>query len=279
MEQINRLGWAAGMTAVSYGVRLGFRVTDPGILAEIQSRLPPGARRETAIKVPMLYSVVSGGPAPRPGVRRFHLLYANAARLVRALDAAEVFTTLERHAKLHVAETAPKRLFVHAGVVAWRGRAIVVPGRSFSGKSNLVAALLKAGARYYSDEYAVFDGTGRVHAFPTPLSLRDPVTGNATRHSVDCPGGIARLRPLPVGLIVSTLYRANARWRPRELSGANAILELLAHAVPARSRPNFTLSILRRSVKGARALKGIRGEASELALPLLTAVAEAELLD
>lgn len=48
----------------------------------------------------------------------------------------------------------------------------MVPGRTLSGKSSLVLALVKAGADYYSDEYAVFDGSGRVHPYSKPLSRR-----------------------------------------------------------------------------------------------------------
>ena len=66
---------------------------------------------------------------------------------------------------MHLAERARNRIFIHAGVVGWQGRAIVIPGRSFSGKSTLVAALLQAGATYYSDEFAVLDGRGYVHPF------------------------------------------------------------------------------------------------------------------
>ncbi len=37
-------------------------------------------------------------------------------------------------------------LWLHAGAVAWRGRALVLPGSPFAGKSTLVAALLDRGA-------------------------------------------------------------------------------------------------------------------------------------
>ena len=66
---------------------------------------------------------------------------------------------------VHVANYAPDRVFVHAGVVAWRGRALVLPGTSFAGKTTLVAELVRAGAIYYSDEYAVLDEQGRVHPY------------------------------------------------------------------------------------------------------------------
>ena len=53
----------------------------------------------------------------------------------------------------------------HAGVVGWRGRAIVIPGRSHAGKSTLVAELVRRGAVYYCDEFAVLHETGRVHPY------------------------------------------------------------------------------------------------------------------
>jgi len=83
-----------------------------------------------------------------------------------------VFEAFETDLQLYVAEMAPRRLFVHAGVVGWRGQAIIIPGRTFTGKTTLVAALVKAGATYYSDEYAVLDVRGRVHPYARPLGIR-----------------------------------------------------------------------------------------------------------
>jgi hypothetical protein len=68
----------------------------------------------------------------------------------------KILDAFENHLQLWVAEGAPRHAFVHAGVVGWRGRAMVIPRSSHSGKSTLAAALIRAGATYYSDEYAVF---------------------------------------------------------------------------------------------------------------------------
>jgi hypothetical protein len=78
---------------------------------------------------------------------------------------------LESEIRQWVAKTAKKRTFVHAGVVNWHKRAIVIPGRSRSGKTTFVAELVKAGASYLSDEFAVLDSRGRVHPFAKPLSI------------------------------------------------------------------------------------------------------------
>lgn len=50
--------------------------------------------------------------------------------------------------------------FVHSGVVEFDRRAIVFPGKSRYGKSTMVAALVEAGCRYLSDEYAVISPEG-----------------------------------------------------------------------------------------------------------------------
>src|SRR5262249_9105581 len=52
---------------------------------------------------------------------------------------------------------------VHSGVVAHGGRAILLPGPTSTGKSTLVAELVRRGAAYFSDEYALLDAEGRVH--------------------------------------------------------------------------------------------------------------------
>src|SRR4029077_21066652 len=62
--------------------------------------------------------------------------------------------------RITIAEYAVGRAFLHAGLVGWKGNAIVIPGDSYSGKSTLVAELIRAGPEYYSDEYAVLDEQG-----------------------------------------------------------------------------------------------------------------------
>ena len=225
-------------------------------------RLPPGWAPARGRRVQRLYSLVGGGPAGARGIRRFHLLYVNEVRAARSLELAEVLRAFESDLALYVAEHSRGRLFLHAGVVGWRDRAIVIPGASMSGKSRLVAALLEAGATYYSDEYAVLDARGRVHAYPRALALRDGRPAPAVSRA-PAPA------PLPVGLVVVTRYRAGTRWRPRHLSPARAGIAMLSHAVAARRRPAVALRVLARALAGAAALAGARGEAADAAGTLL----------
>jgi hypothetical protein len=264
MEKLDRLGWAAEKLIVSHGVRIGVRANTAEALAGLQEYLPPDHRASRSEIVDRLNSVRAAPPSRRPGVRGYHLLYAGASRLARVMDLQEAYRLMESDLHLYVAEKAPRRIFVHAGVVAWKGRAIVIPGRSFSGKSTLVAALVKAGATYYSDEFAVFDDLGRVHPFARPLSLRQPGDAPALRCPVEALGGRAGRKPLPLGLVVLSEYREGARWRPRSLTAGEAMLGLLSNTVPARGRPAASLATLSKAIHGTPALKSKRGEAEEI---------------
>lgn len=269
MSKLDRLVWAAGITFTAYGVRVGVRVSDRAALDAVAGRLPPGWRRSAAPSVGRLYSLISGGDGR---FRRFHLLYAGAKLLARTLDAEAVFERLESDLQLYVAERSPRRVFVHAGVVGWRGRGIVIPGRSLSGKTTLVAGLLKAGAEYYSDEYAVLDREGRVHAYARPLAVREGAGPEQTRRAADEFGGRAGERPLPVGLIVVSRYERGGRWRPRRLTPGEGVLEMLSNTVCARRSPERAMNALSKVAGRAVALAGVRGEAARAAESILRAL-------
>lgn len=269
MKKIDRLGWAAGISFVTYGARIGIRMNDPAVLELLPPHLPPGWKSAKSSVVDYLYSLRVGGNGTRPGIQYFHLLYAGAERLARTTDLDEVFAQLESALHFNVAIGARRKLFVHAGVVSWRGQAIVIPGRSGSGKTELVAALVRAGAIYYSDEYAVFDAHGRVHPYPKPLSLRQENGGRPEKCAVETLGGRPGANPLPVGMIVVSKYQPGARWQPRLLSPAQAMLALLDNTVMARYKPEVALATLHRVALGARTLKGKRGEARDFVATLL----------
>jgi hypothetical protein len=261
-----------GQSISSYGASIGIRVSEPSALPALLERLPPGWQARKARTVERLYSLVVGGQDGR--VRRLNVLYGDWELLARTRDLDEALDRFAADVQLHVAERAQRRVFVHAGVVGWQGRAIVIPGRSFSGKTTLVEELVRAGATYYSDDYAVFDARGRVHPFPRQLGIRRNGTYAQERHSVESLGGVAGKGSLPVGLVVVTQYDAGVQgWRPRSLSAGKGVLELLGHAVAARRKPDEVLEALQRGTAHARVLKGRRGEAKRVAAKILEAAA------
>jgi hypothetical protein len=252
------------VATITYGHRIGIRVSEPGALKRALACLPPGWKAAARPKVDCMYSLMVGGS--RAKVRRFNLLYRGAERIARSHDLGSVYETLEEDLKLHVAASAPSRVFLHAGVVGWRGKAIVLPGRTYAGKSTLVEALVRAGATYYSDEYAVFDHRGRVHPFGRALKLRARAGegGKASEHKL--PVGT---RPLPVRLVALTQYQPGAHWQSEVLSPGQAVLALMESTVPVRQRPEATLKTLREIVTQASVIKGVRGEVEEAVEQLL----------
>lgn len=245
-------------------------MSDHSALEAVRELLPPGWRRSTREAVDRLYSLRTGGEEDRRGVRRFNILYGGVKVLARSLRPEEVYDALEDDLRLYVAERATRRVFVHAGVVGWQGQAILIPGRSFTGKTTLVAELVKAGATYYSDEYAVLDVGGRVHPYARPLSLRsEEGAGARTRVRVEELGGRAGSGPLPVGVVVVTSYERGMRWRPRRLSPGEGVLEMLANTVSARRVPGRVLAALSEVAGRAAILAGTRGGAERTAAAIL----------
>ena len=177
-------------------------------------------------------------------------------------------TALEAQIQGHIAREATDFVFIHAGAVADAGRAIVVPGLSFTGKTTLVRALVDAGAVYYSDEFAVLDESGRVHPYPKRLTVRRPDEG-ADDYSIEQLGGVAGVEPMGIGLVIATSFRPGAVWQPQQLSTGAGALAMMENAVPARARPEQTLRVLKKALDGALILEGERGEADDLAGALL----------
>ncbi len=261
--KLDRIQWKAGLSLVSYGVRIGIRVSESTVLEQLQDYLPPGWEQSSSPDVDELYSlVVSESPDG-------YQLYRGQEELLQSLDLEDIFDTLDSDLRLQIGILAPDKLFVHAGVVGWRGKAIVIPGRSFSGKTTLVAALVKAGATYYSDEYAVFDANGLVHPYPRRLSIRQRNGGRVQRCPVEELGGESGTEPLSVGMAIYTRYQSGVQWCPNPISPGQAVLALLDNTVVARLRPDFALPILAHAVSSALSIEGERGEADDTAIAIL----------
>jgi hypothetical protein len=276
MERIDRLGWADGFAFSSFGVRIGIRSNQPGLTQALRCVLPPGHRPSSSSALQRLYSLVIGGSRREHGEQRLNILYDGAQRLCREPELAPVLKVLETQIRRAVAQIAPRRVFVHAGVVAHRGRGIVIPGASLSGKSTLVSELIKLGATYYSDEFAVLDQYGMVAPFAKPLSLRAPGSYQGSDYAVEHFGASAGVKAIPIGLVVITRYVEGAKWRPRRLSVGQGALAMLANSVAAREQPRRVLGALQRGLEKASIVKGIRGEASATAAQILGEMAASD---
>ncbi|SRR5712691_1955161 len=269
MEKLDRLVWAAGISFISFGMRIGVRVSTPELLEKVLAYLPPGWQFAPSPRVERLYSFIAGGVGPQPNVRKFHLLYGNSQRLARFERPDGLLETFETDLNANIAEGSRRWFFLHAGVIGWKGQAVLIPGRSFSGKTTLVKEFLRMGADYYSDEFAPLDGSGRVHPFPRPLSIRDDASQRQSRVAAEELGGKTGEKPLPIGLLLLTQYKPGTRWRPKAMSPGRASLGLLANAFAARRQPERALATVEKLVCRAQILSGSRGEAKEVVESIL----------
>ena len=256
-------GWPAGFTIEAYGVRIALRASLASALDGLHRTVPPGARVTDGGGVDALFSVLL---ASTPG--QHHRLYENAACVAHTANVDGLFETLESRLHFMLAVLARTRLFVHAGVVGWCGGALLIPGRTMSGKSSLVAALVQLGATYLSDEYAVMDDQGFVHPFARPLGIRDE-HGRTRQVAPVSLGARVGEEALPVRSVVVTRFVPGATWSPRPLSGGAAVLSLLENTVAARRRPADALRILCVASDRATAVRSERGDAASVARQIL----------
>ena len=252
----------------TYGVRFAVRAPDETVLARVREFLPPHSRpcapgeitnrftitTENGRRWSVQYDIRDGEPAQPVDPNSW---------IATQVDFEFALALLESYWHGAIALNAPEHFFVQAGVVVHEGRLIVMPGKGLTGKTTLVEALLDQGAAYYSDEYAVLDRQGRVH--PYSVALPRAQDGSAAAGAPE---------PLPIGAVVATGYFPGAWWQPRKLSHGEGLLALLSHAVPAQSRPEETMAVLKRALEAKPTMiESQRDEASAVASLLLADVA------
>ena len=133
LAKLDRLGWTSGISCRAYGLDIGVRVNDRRVLDRFVPHLPYGWKPSEKERVDFVYSVMVGGQGrtsrfQRQGskrkkpARRYHMLYEGMALRIRTLDFDELLERFESAVRLRVAEHARRKVFVHAGVVAWTVR-------------------------------------------------------------------------------------------------------------------------------------------------------------
>jgi hypothetical protein len=158
---------------------------------------------------------------------------------------------------------------VHAGVVAHDGRAIILPAETRAGKSTLVAELVRQGAAYCSDEYALIDAGGRVHPYPRAILLREASGDDQSPRLAAELGGTVAHEPVRAGLIVGVRRVAGATLDVTTVTQAEAVLLLLRNTPQAIADAPWILDPIARAVEGTACYVGVRGEAAAAAAAIL----------
>ena len=250
----------------AFGVRFEVRIEEPALLPAVEAILPPTSQACECGESAAEFSL-------GPFLDGYEVIQ-NDIHFARGCELGLALQILDAQMRMVIATKAPDRAFIHAGSVAVGNRVIVLPGSSFAGKTTLVAELVRRGASYLSDEYAVLDSDGRVHPYPKPLSIRPP---NATLYSSDSPtetpasalGAVTATGDLRVGLIVATSYRPGAKWSPQRRSPAHGAVLLMSNALAARHDPKRVLQAVRRAAADTVTLEGERGDVADIAPDLI----------
>jgi hypothetical protein len=238
----------------SYGSRIGVRTNIPDLLEKLKIFLLPQTESIQEGATDEQFSLFFYDTNHIGG----YFFYQGNDFLAKAPDLKKALELLVSALHKAIALYASPFLFVHAGVVGWDGKAIVIPGRSMSGKTSLVAALVKAGAEYYSDEYAVFDENGYIHPYPKPLSIRSSCGMRAKKCEASEFGGKNGKYPISPKLIVDTHFKENTIWKPYLLSPGKAVLRLLDNTICATTRTKQAISIFSNVANQSTAISGFR---------------------
>jgi hypothetical protein len=251
----------------AFGVRIGIESDAPEILSKIKAVLPQVIPENFKFKkvtdAEHIFKIecedVSG---------KFYIS-KNGDDSTYYWDRDRLIEYLCSQIRITVAEFAESKVFLHAGAVGWKDSAIIIPGKSYSGKTTLVSELIRHGAEYYSDEYAVLDEEGFLHPYPKMLSMRGILNDY---DQIDTPpdvfGAKIGKNKIPVGLILITEFERKAEWKPEILNTGEGMMEILQHTIPIRFKPEFVLKVLKKTSSRAIIAKSKRGEA-EFTIPLL----------
>lgn len=262
---LNKVRWKDFFAFESYGVRIALRSNSPRVSEFCRDSLdlifPTGWREIEYDSHEHEFSVYL--PSNK---QQNCFIYKNGENVLTHRAEYFKFDSLESQLRLTVAEFAKNHVFIHAGAVGYKDKAIIIPGVSFSGKTTLVAELTKRGLDYYSDEYAVIDTEGKLHPFPKQLSMRGIIDAyTQVEIPVEELGGKKGVKPLEIGMILVTKYRENAKFRPEEISTGKGIIESLANSVSIRQSPQMVLQTLSIVTSKAKVIKTNRNQVEKFA--------------
>jgi hypothetical protein len=141
------------------------QTTDPVLGRYVDSLLEPLAARGEARRH---YSFVDHGVNCED---RYELHY-QGERLLSGSSAATLFHYLLWDINSRVISESNRYLLVHAAGAELDGQGVVMPASMDSGKTTLVAGLIRAGLRYLTDEAVAIDPTTlQIQPFPKPLNI------------------------------------------------------------------------------------------------------------
>ena len=211
------------------------------------------------------YSVVDDGPR----FKNRYALYFDGQPIIRTPFETLALAFLLWHLNVAVVATSDRYLLVHAAAAAYDGSAILLPAPKESGKSTLVAQLVRRGCGYLTDEATAIDPvTLAVDPYPKPLSVEPgswdvladlrpdlddrflPFIRDQWHVAAESIRPDAIAESCPPRLIVSPHFEAGASTSLEEISRAQAVLVLAENAFNFESHKVKGLHTLAEVVSG-----------------------------
>jgi hypothetical protein len=259
-----------------------FRVEAPGFSICVAGDCPQALRLIERYLLPWLPRARSSHDAPEVNIvlRRnspsdYFEIDVNGVTIAANETMPYLFTLIQQATDDAMIRHLQDQTAIHAGAVVYRGKAIVMPGPSGSGKSRLVQELLRQGAEYCSDEYAILDAHGCVHPYPRALMIR---RGSEEQHPVLASDLHAKVcgRPSPVSLFLFLRYEASSEGLAvQPLDRSESLIRLLQNTPHVLADKQDVFDPIKAAVSRAASYMGARGEVSRAAAEILQLAADA----
>lgn len=262
-------------TVDAYGVRISIDADDESVLEQVKTvfseafvgRLVFDDRLMDGPNLSYSFRTLETGEV------EYDLDGETVARFLKESGPSRHFNSLIR---AHVAGKSKDWVFVHSGVVEWQGKAILIPGRSGQGKTTLVSELIRIGAGYMSDEFAILDQDGMVHPFDRDLAVRSSELG-FQKIAPDNFGARKQLEPIPAGMVLFTDFVEDGGWNPERITVGSGILEAIPQVIPVSFNTEFALKVLSTTFNRAIIVRSDRGEARDTAPQILAYFDESQM--
>jgi len=235
---------------------------------------PSEQRNPPTPGLPVRYRLVDEGPGTED---RFRLYHGEATK-IGSDSASEVLFHLFWHVNSEAIRLTGDFLLIHAGAVRTPGgQGIVLPGPSGAGKTTLVAALVRGGFAYLSEEAAAIDPVERkLYPYPRAFTMKRELT--ELFPDIQIPpartgwvNGQIHLRaedlradslgsPCDVGFIIAPRYLEGAPTEVTPMTPAEAVVELGRNALNLSVYGSRALPVFGDVARGARSYRMVSGD-------------------
>jgi hypothetical protein len=258
---------------------------------DVVIRVPDGALAEhlAGLYAPMqddgeaehVLTLSTTGNADGSGVWSVHL---DATRVLATPAPSIACQHLLWEANRQAIDRTRDLVLVHASAAVFDGVAILLPGPMGAGKSTLVAALVREGFGYLTDEVVALDPlSGLVVPYPKYLSLDGALAGLVP----EAPEPIRRFlgdqrlvapdtirsgavaTAAPPRLVVAPRYERGAATTIEPMRPAEALATLAQHAFHVEADGQRTLDVLARTVEASSCHRLVSGDVEAATAALL----------